>query len=727
MIEFGILIIGTVATSLIALVVLIKNSKSIVSKLFAGLTVSLVLWSITTYFSLHTVNDGATLVWIRWIMLFVVLQNTFFFLLSRVFPSGSSRLFKKKRYIIAITYSIITAISALTSFLFVDFKNNSPVPGPAMILFIPHALIFALGGLVLLIKRTLNAKGGVRVQLQYFLFGVILMYTIGPLGNFIVPIFFDSRFFVTLSPLYSVIFSGLIAYAIVAKKMFDIKAAVARSVAYILIIGTLAFIYSISLFGLVNNIFDAPDQELTRQVLSVVLVVPLIFSFEKIKQFFNRVSNKLFYQDAYDPQQFLNSLNNVLVGNIELKSLLQESAELIEETMKCEFCAFSIQGSKKIPQRIIGSGNIELNQEDIVEVVNVVDKQRHKLIVTDEIESVNSKLKKKLLESNITVAKRMYTTGSTHQEIGYLIFGGKKSGNPYSKEDIRVIEIISNELVIAIQNALRFEEIQEFTVTLQDKVNEATRDLRKANEKLKALDETKDEFISMASHQLRTPLTSVKGYLSMVVEGDVGKISKQQKDLLNQAFSSSQRMVYLIADLLNVSRLRTGKFVIENKPTQLADVIEAEMAQLQEVANSKNQTLTYKKPAKFPVMSLDETKIRQVIMNFTDNALHYTPKDGHIEVKLEDLGNSIQFTVVDDGLGVPKNEQHHLFSKFYRAGNAKKARPDGTGLGLFMAKKVIIAQGGAIIFKSEENKGSTFGFTMPKKGHLAEKTTETSR
>jgi signal transduction histidine kinase len=145
------------------------------------------------------------------------------------------------------------------------------------------------------------------------------------------------------------------------------------------------------------------------------------------------------------------------------------------------------------------------------------------------------------------------------------------------------------------------------------------------------------------------------------------------------------------------------------------------MEQLTEVAKSKNQTLTFTKPENFPELMLDETKIRQVIMNFADNALHYTPAGGHIQLNLEDKGDSIEYTVVDDGLGVPKAEQHHLFTKFFRAGNAKKARPDGTGLGLFMAKKVIIAQGGAIIFKSEEGKGSTFGFTFPKAKLLAPK------
>jgi signal transduction histidine kinase len=218
----------------------------------------------------------------------------------------------------------------------------------------------------------------------------------------------------------------------------------------------------------------------------------------------------------------------------------------------------------------------------------------------------------------------------------------------------------------------------------------------------------------MASHQLRTPLTSVKGYLSMVLDGDVGKISKPQKEMLAQAFFSSQRMVYLIADLLNVSRLKTGKFIIEPGPVNLAEMVDQELSQLDETASSKSLTLTYDKPKSFPVLMLDETKTRQVIMNFVDNAIYYTPAGGKINVRLIDNPNTIELRVEDNGIGVPKDEEHHLFTKFYRAGNARKARPDGTGLGLFMAKKVVIAEGGSIIFESTEGKGSTFGFVFPK-------------
>jgi signal transduction histidine kinase len=111
---------------------------------------------------------------------------------------------------------------------------------------------------------------------------------------------------------------------------------------------------------------------------------------------------------------------------------------------------------------------------------------------------------------------------------------------------------------------------------------------------------------------------------------------------------------------------------------------------------------------------LDETKIHQVVMNFLDNAIYYTPAGGKIRVSLHETSTAIECRIRDNGIGVPRAAQHRLFSKFYRADNAQRARPDGTGLGLFMAKKVIVAQGGAIIFESEEGKGSTFGFRFAK-------------
>jgi signal transduction histidine kinase len=285
-----------------------------------------------------------------------------------------------------------------------------------------------------------------------------------------------------------------------------------------------------------------------------------------------------------------------------------------------------------------------------------------------------------------------------------------------SEFDEKLFKRLSEAVGIAIDHKMLLEENEH-----------VVGQLKKSNSKLRLLDRTKDDFISMASHQLRTPLTSVKGYISMVLDGDAGKLTELQRKLLNQSFISSQRMVYLISDLLNVSRLRTGKFLIEPIPSDLAKVIEEEVEQLQETAKSRNLELEYRKPEHFPTLMLDENKLRQVIMNFVDNAIYYTPSGGKIVVNLVDKPQTVEFTVVDDGIGVPKQEQHHLFSKFYRAHNAKRARPDGTGLGLFMAKKVIIAQGGATIFKSQEGKGSTFGFTFPKSRLVAKENSKETK
>jgi signal transduction histidine kinase len=275
-------------------------------------------------------------------------------------------------------------------------------------------------------------------------------------------------------------------------------------------------------------------------------------------------------------------------------------------------------------------------------------------------------------------------------------------------DNMELIERMSETIGIALDNRLLYEGNQHFLQELQT-----------TNSHLRDLDQAKDEFIALVSHQLRTPLTSIKGFLSLVLEGEAGLLPDKQRTMLQQAFDSSQRMVYLITDLLNVSRLRSGKFIIMNHDTFLPDLIETEVNQLQSTATSRNLKLTFQKPEQFPVLLLDDMKIRQVVMNFLDNALYYTPAGGRVTVELLVDDKTVKFMVTDTGLGVPQAERSKLFTQFYRAGNAKKKRPEGTGLGLYMAKKVILAQGGATIFESVEGKGSTFGFMLPLEKVLA--------
>ena len=297
-------------------------------------------------------------------------------------------------------------------------------------------------------------------------------------------------------------------------------------------------------------------------------------------------------------------------------------------------------------------------------------------------------------------------------EIIGFIFLGPRVSRSYTPYDIGMVFDIKDELAIAIQNAASLEAVKELNTNLQQRIDDATTELRKSNEQLRGLDVAKEEFVSVASHQLRTPLTSIKGYLSMVLEGDAGKITKMQRQLLSEAFSSSERMVHLINDFLSVSRVQTGKFLIERRQLDLAKVVRQEVRALQTTAESRDLTLKITSPTEPVLVFADEAKIRQVIMNFIDNALYYSKPNTTVDIILK-VGKTVQVTVNDTGIGVPLAQQSKLFTKFFRADNARTQRPDGTGVGLYLAKMIIDGHKGKIIFASKEGQGSTFGFSLP--------------
>ena len=206
------------------------------------------------------------------------------------------------------------------------------------------------------------------------------------------------------------------------------------------------------------------------------------------------------------------------------------------------------------------------------------------------------------------------------REVG-ILFLGERKGRKYSRRNICILESVASELAISIQNALSVEEIKRLNDTLQRKIDESTKELRLTNRQLQRLDESKNEFISMASHQLRTPLTSIKGYLDMLLEGDLGRVSSTQKAVLREAFSSSERMVRLINDFLNVSRLQTGKFVIDKQKTDIAQIVKEEVALLKVVASQRSVKLKVKINKNIPEVKIDAEKIRQVILNMIDNEI----------------------------------------------------------------------------------------------------------
>jgi signal transduction histidine kinase len=514
--------------------------------------------------------------------------------------------------------------------------------------------------------------------------------------------------YINYGPLFTFIIVTVIFYAIARHGLFDVRLAVVRSVTYLLSLITLASLYLAVIYIVFNTVLDQ-SSSVSQVTINVILTLTLAFIFQPIKKFFDKLTNRVFYQDGYNVDDFFTELSRALTSTNDLHGLLGKAVEKIAYTMKASDASFVIYTSNEVSEQI-GTGKFSrISYKDVRWLDAVIGESVTEPKVLRLLSEDDELLRKMMVSHRISVILPLQRQGT---KMGYLFLGEHKRSR-YNPRDIRVVWSLADELVIAIQNALTVEEIKVLNAHLEQRIDSATKELRRSNAQLQKLDEAKDDFISMASHQLRTPLTSIKGYLSMMMDGDFGKVSPEQQQVLIEAFMSSERMVHLIGDFLNVSRLQTGKFVIDKHPVDLGQLIQRELDGLKQNALSRGMQFVYKRPKNLPLFDLDESKIEQVVMNFSDNALYYSKENSTITVTLKKVDAFVEFVVKDKGIGVPLEEQAHLFNKFFRATNARRARPDGTGVGLFLAKKVITDHDGDVIFESKEGKGSSFGFRLP--------------
>lgn len=555
-----------------------------------------------------------------------------------------------------------------------------------------------------------------KTQIRLIFSGLVVAIVFIAVPNLILESILPKDTFLLLS--YNSSYIGILffllisSYAIAKQGAFDVGYVVVRFLAYIISLGIIVLLFVFIAFNLTTILVGGEFISINLQIYFVLTAIFVSLLYGPIKEFVDRGTNRLFFQQSYSVHDAINKISSFSTRSVDAQSIQRHSLGVFDETIRPEYACFIVIDSNGGLKLATSRGSLQKESLELAGFLEKLSKIHQKITLAEDIRNSKSPLKEYFELSRIGVITRLSTN---NKSIGYLVLGEKKNGNNYNQHDLQLLTIAANDLALALQNALAFEEIREFNATLQEKVSKATAALKRTNSKLIALDDSKDEFISMASHQLRTPLTSIKGYISMMLEGDLGKITPTQRKALEEAFNSSQRMVFLISDFLNVSRIRTGKFIMEKDETDLNQIVVEEITQLRELAGLRDQTINYTPPKNFPKVMLDDTKTRQVMMNFIDNAIFYTPKNGKIDIVLEQTDKEIIFKVTDTGIGVPKNVQHRLFTKFFRAENARNARPDGTGLGLFMGQKIIDAQGGKMIFHSVENEGSTFGFRFQAK------------
>lgn len=283
--------------------------------------------------------------------------------------------------------------------------------------------------------------------------------------------------------------------------------------------------------------------------------------------------------------------------------------------------------------------------------------------------------------------------------IGVLSISLGETPSDISDYERDLMERLAGIIGIAIDNSLLYKDIQE------------------ANEKLKQLDKLKDEFVSLASHELRTPMTVIKSYIWMLLEGKTGELSEKQKSYLQRTYTSTDRLINMVNDMLNISRIESGRLTVEPKPLSMPTLIQEVVGEMQTRAGEQQLSLLFApSQGEIPNVFADPDKIKQVLINLIGNSLKFTPKGGSIILICEQKDGYVVTHVKDTGKGIKAEDMDKLFRKFNMLGSnyLTKQSGQGTGLGLYLSKSLVELHKGRIWVSSEgEGKGTTFSFSIP--------------
>ena len=706
----GGLIVASFVFAIIAAVIVVRDKpNSPVNRWLALFLLFAATWSVVINFQNATQSDDYNLIVVRLTFVAALLMTYAMFQFALAI---TGRQLRKLRVVIGL--GAFLAIAAVLSPWVISSVESvagmvMPTRELAYYLVAGYILTVAVASIGLVLRTYYKMRRGtLKNKLGIVAIGLLQGIVIGVLTNMILPNVTGSVAPAQYGWIATALWTVILVYAVIKHHFLDIRLAIVRGVAYSFALAGVVVLYFV-IFALLSLLATGDSTASAIELaINFVAAIMVALTFQPLKRFFDHYTNKIFYRENYNSDDFYAHLTHDLTVTTDLRNLLTRSARTIGATLRSDQTSFFVyhQANSHISAGTLHHSKLPIADARMLD--EYVRQHGAEPIITDQLDGSNAA--RRLLASHKIALLLPLMRGEV--VAGYLYLGNQRGGG-YTRRDIKVLKTVSDELVIAIQNALSVQEVKELNATLQQRIDAATKELRHSNAQLQRLDEAKDEFVSMASHQLRTPLTSVKGYIDMVMEGDAGKITDMQKHLLGEAFTSSERMVHLINDFLNVSRLQTGKFMIDRRPVDLAKLVAQEVDSLRTTASQRQLTLGYKADVKLPQLYLDEGKMRQVIMNFIDNALYYSKENSTIQINLKRDGDSLCLTVKDTGIGVPESEQAQLFAKFFRASNARKQRPDGTGVGLFLAKKVITAHSGTMIFSSIEGQGSTFGFMLP--------------
>lgn len=709
-----IIIISAIINLFLGFFILQKGRNKIVNKLYALIAFSVCFWGLGMVLYRSSLTVNISILWCRILYLAPIFIVGSFLLFSYVFPEGKEKI---KKSVIAVILAVGGAIFGLTIFtdkiiksiIFVSGEEKIIVFGKLYILYSLFISIFFIWAYINLLIRRYKSTGLFRVQISYVFWGTFLASTLGMITNLILPTF--GIFYLNWAgQILSLIMVIFIAYAIVVHRLLDIKLALRRSIVYLFSILAVAVPASGVLY-LVNQF--AP-QYATYVSIAVLIVAVSVFS--PIRDYYYRVANKYFFSSLYDSREVISRVSDGLRSTLEITEIYDFIAQVLMGSLHTKAVSILNYDSVKKEYTVqFDNGFAFAGRKNFPKDSSLQEEtgKQSKIVVVEEIKSTSYRQHKEIIDLLVSVgAAAVIPLNVKNEALGVIFLGLKESGDMYNDEDLRTLETISSQAAMAIKNAQLYEEAKGFSLTLQQEVERQTKELKQANEDLKKLDKAKSDFISIASHQLRTPLTAIKGFTSMILEGSYGRTTKVVHDKLEKIYESAERLIRLVNDLLDLSHMEGGKMEFDFQKINITQMVKSVAEELDVQAQKKKLKLVVNLPEKALFVKADEQKLRQVVMNLIDNAIKYTEK-GEAKVFVKEAGNKIQFSVKDTGMGMKSEEITNLFQKFVRGSEASHYHTEGAGIGLYVARQLIEAHQGRVWAESEgDGKGSTFFVEM---------------
>jgi signal transduction histidine kinase len=522
-------------------------------------------------------------------------------------------------------------------------------------------------------------------------------------------------------PLALLIFFAFASYTILRHRLMDIRVATGR--AFIYFFTLTSFFFFAYLFYIFEELLDVSE---TVKIILALFLGGLLFN--PLFSFFEKIASKYLYYSFYSSQKTLSEMGRKLTEILDLQQLTKLITSTLKETMQSSRVVILLRDKETGKFHI--ERNIGFREENGISLVQdnfLTDwlQENNKILVYEELSLILQETKEKELREKVEKLQENMKRIEADlciplllkkELIGVIVLGEKISGDPYSKQDIELLDSLFNQFSTSLENARLYSEVQDLSENLEKKVQEQVSELQKAYKKLQRIDQMKTEFISIVSHQLRTPLSVIKGHLSMVNEGVYNEEPEKKAKVLNDVYEANERLIGLVNDVLNASRIQSGRVEIKKEKADIVKVISDVVEKLMPSAKERGLKMVFHKPKKdFPEVNIDPSKVENILINFIDNAIKYT-NTGSVEVYLYEEEEEVMIKIKDTGEGMDQKELEKLFETFSRGGAGKKYWIQGAGLGLYIARQFTELHNGKVWAESEgKGKGSSFYIKLPKK------------